>query len=344
MTSDPWGADAVERVMRDLRPVLPPPAHQSPLEYEVVGLQEMALGSSRDEPAMSDSLNEAWFANVSLVVVDAVVARDMRALDALEKLISEVYRVVLTAQDDATDGDADPYSADLLQSCAHWAELTADYVRSAQSRVAPAAAAISLKGSRQERFLSVVAEQPGINSRRIGSVINADQTSGTAAGRAPKPMDEGQLSRIGHGLRTEGYVFAERTARGLSWDLTPRGRDVLDQLSRTSKPVELLSHSMLITTSRVAPVEVAKQIIADKPSSLIFVRSNNTIKYQCIDHSDYADAHAPRIDFVVKDLLDDDSRVLPSHFSIGDERLCYAQSADIPADIGLRDRTDVHHA
>ena len=44
-----------------------------------------------------------------------------------------------------------------------------------------------------------------------------------------------------------------------------------------------------------------------------------------------ADAHAPRVDNVVKEILDDDSTELPSHFSIGDERLCYAQTANIPA-------------
>jgi hypothetical protein len=312
--------------LRDLRPELPRPAQQTPLEGEVAGLHEMALGSAPGEP-MSDYLDEAWFTNVSLVVVDAVVARDMRALDALEELIREVYRVVLTVQD--RDGDLE--SADVVRSCVSRAELCADFIRSAQTRVAPTATAISLRGSRQERFLRIVADQPGVNSRHIGSMINADQAPATAAGRAPKAMDEGQLSKIGHGLRVQGYVFAERTARGLSWDLTPRGREVLDQLSRPAAPVDPSSELMVVVTSRVLPVNVSRQIVQDKPSALVFIRSDDTIKYQRVGSCDPTTAHAIHVDQAVKSLLDDDSPISDTHFTTGSDRVCYAQTAEVPA-------------
>jgi hypothetical protein len=339
MTPSVWGADAAERLMSSMRRVPRPPAHRSPLEQEVVNLKEIALVHREEQPVALGDLGRSWFADVSVVVVDAVVARDKKALDALDELIGEVHRGVVIAQRDLPDADDNPAPADRLRSCESWVQVTTDYVRSALDRVAPVADAVAIRGTRRERFLRIVADQPGINSRTIGSLINADATSEDAAGQAPRPMDEGQLSKIGNALRVQGLVFAERGAQGLSWQLTPRGTELLGHLADPPAVAGGVAAGMLVTTRNVAEVDVAEAVITEKPSTVTFLRSRDTIKYQLMDHSERPPrragdgsirAHAAPIDVVVKGLLDEHLSRAPSHFSIGDG-LCYVQTGLSPA-------------
>ena len=326
MKPDLWGPEAAERLMTDLTSVPRPSTRQSPLEQEVFNLRRIGLDQPEPDAPLGD-LDRGWFADVSLVVVDAVVARDKRALDALDDLIREVHRVVVGARRDPSEPHDPPDRADQLRSCESWAQLTANYVRSALDRVAPAAAAVRMRGTYREQILRIVADQPGINSRTIRSLINANTPAPQPAGRAPKLMDEGQLSRLGNSLRAEGYVFAERGARGLSWELTPRGEELLDHLSRGSEGAGPHGNGMVITTGSVAPVAVAQMLREDLPPVVSFVRSNDVIKYRRAQRTNTRGQEAGdeqgsvqpvSIDAVIKGLLDDHLGEVPTGFTVGE--------------------------
>jgi len=316
MRPDLWGPEAAERLMSEMTSVPRPPTHLSPLEQEVSNLRRIGL----DQP--EPDLDRGWFADVSLIVVDAVVARDKRALDALDDLIREVHRIVVGARRDTPRPDDGPDRADQLRSCESWAQLTANYVRSALDRVAPAAAAVRMRGTYREQILRIVADQPGINSRTIRSLINANGTPPQA-----KLMDEGQLSRLGNSLRAEGYVFAERGPRGLSWELTPRGEELLDNLSRGAEAAGQHRNGMVITTGSVAPVAVAQMLREDMPPVVSFVRSNDVVKYRRAQRTNAPKPEAGdeqeivepvSIDAVIKGLLDDHPGEAPTGFTVGE--------------------------
>jgi hypothetical protein len=324
--------------MSQMAEVPRPPAHRSPLEHEVANLRRLG----RDTAA----LDRGWFADIALIVVDAVVARDKRALDAVDDLVRDVHRQVVLARDELAGhpGAHHPEQAERLSSCASWVQLTADSVRCALDRVNPAAAAVRVRGTVRERFLRIVADRPGINSRSIRALINevdaavsdsrtADSgTADTQSADTPaagtraagsraegaRPMDEGQLSRIGQSLRAEGYVFAERGARGLSWELTPRGEELLGHLPGEEGRPRAYGNGMVVTTGQVAPVAVAGLVREDLPRVVSFVRARDTLKYRRAGRAEPREDETAPLDLVIKGLLADHAREVPGRFRVDD--------------------------
>jgi hypothetical protein len=308
-----WGGAAADRLLATMSPAPPPPGRVSPLEQEVAKLQAIGLPRLDPYPEIG-TLNRAWFADASTVVIDAVVAKDKRALDAMDELVREVYRAVVIARDDLPDApDAADGRAELLRSCEHWAQLTANYVRSALDRVAPAAAATQVRGTARERFLQIVAAQPGINSRTIREVINHAKS-----GAATKVMDEGQLSRLGNSLRAEGLVTAERGPRGLAWELTPRGEELLSHLQKTPATVHT---GLVVTAGDVDSSTVAKMIRDDPPPMLSVVRPRNTVVYRRMGRSESPADDTEVLETWLKELFDDEV-TRPSRYFRTDDH-CY---------------------
>src|SRR5215211_460492 len=72
--ADGWGDQAVGETLAALRPVDPPALNRTPLEEDVAGLARSALNRVRDDDPAAFDLDRSWFADVSLVVTDAVLA------------------------------------------------------------------------------------------------------------------------------------------------------------------------------------------------------------------------------------------------------------------------------
>jgi hypothetical protein len=344
-SSSAWSADAVGRVMTTLRRVPTPATHQTPLELQVTDLAESAVVSSDGEDIAVGDLDRTWFADVSLVLIDAVLARDKRALDALDALLRRLHRVLMIAKQEASSGGHRAVSVDELRCWESWLQLTMEYLRSAMERVAPVAAAAAVKGTHYERFLRIVANHPGINSREIGKVINAGRfrSATEAAGADQRRMDEGQLSKIGNKLRAQGLVFAERSGPSLSWELTPRGLLVVNRLLGAHENADHPVDSMVIATKEVASADVAATLSAAKPREVTVLRGADAVTYErrepalepraaVTPESPLKEPPADRvvrtgpvaIDAVVDDLLERIHATAPPVFSI-DNGMVYEQ-------------------
>lgn len=296
---------------------------RSPLEQEVAQLRDV-LDAHDGTDSLSD-LDRDWFAEAALILVDAVIARDKSALTALDGVVREVHAAVVHKRRSGPG----PETA-RLQSCEDWSRLTANYVRSALDRVSPAAAAVQARGTAREQFLHIVAAQPGINSRTICALINNTGPVTSASRPSSKPMDEGQLSKIGAALRAEGYVFAERGARGLSWRLTPRGEDLLDHLRQPAEPPGPRRNDMLVTTRHVSDNAVIKLVREETPPMISFVRSRDIVRYRDTGQADADQPEALPLHSVIKDLTDGDhypDAQVPPHFTVGERvYVCTAHS------------------
>jgi hypothetical protein len=77
------------------------------------------------------------------------------------------------------------------------------------------------RGSLADRFLAVVADNPGVYSGEIAERL--DQAR------------EDVLSRVGNRLANAGLVRKQRVGRHKHWYITPRGRRVLDDLTATCR-------------------------------------------------------------------------------------------------------------
>ncbi|WP_305784738.1 hypothetical protein [Symbioplanes lichenis] len=250
-------------------------------------------------------MTHAWFADTSAVVIDAVVARDKDALDALDDLVRRVHRAVLVALGElAPDGDRES-----LRACERWTQLTANYVRSALDRIAPSVTAARIRGGAAARFLEIVDARPGINSRTIGESINR------AGPGAAKPMDEGQLSRLGNGLRAQGLVLAERVHHGLAWELTPLGEEVLGHLQRTAASPRT---GLVVTTAGVDRAELLRLVERDPPRLLTVMRRRDSVVYRRMGGSEGpADGKIDPVEHVASDLFDDYAAEPPRYFRSG---------------------------
>lgn len=275
-----WGEQAVADAMATLRRVPARPTQQTPLDQEVAELAESALARDGDGDVVIGDLDRSWFADVALILVDAVLTRDKSALDRLDALLRRVHRVLVIAREESSD--ITPDRLDTLRRWQHWLQLTMEYVRAALERIAPVAAAAAAKGTHYERFLRVVAEHPGINSRKIRKLIDADRSSSSVepTGSPSRPMDEGQLSKIGGKLRAQGLVFAERSRHGLAWELTPRGRLVVNRLLGAHENPDHPVDCMLIAINGVRPETVAARLSEATPREVTVLRPDDIVTYQ----------------------------------------------------------------
>lgn len=294
-----WGVQAAAAALATLQPVDRPVTTRSPLAQAVVGLAEAALGSSRDAgPGVAPDIDRDWFADVSLVLVDAVLARDKAVLDDIDTLFRRIHRLLVVAQQarrESNSSAAGPFHVDPWR-CESWLQIAMEFVRSAQERVAPVAVAATI-GGHAERFLRIVAERPGVNSRQIGQKLAAardgaelEATSSTAETQA---LDEGQVSRLGRKLRVQGLVFAARGPNGLAWELTPRGRLVIDRLLDLQENADRPVDSMVIATPKAAPAEVAATLSEAEPHEVKVVRSEDVVVYQRRDFSPHPEPVRP---------------------------------------------------
>jgi DNA-binding transcriptional ArsR family regulator len=85
-------------------------------------------------------------------------------------------------------------------------------------RMTPAAVIKRIeRGSLADRFLAVVAANPGVYSGEIAERLDHAR--------------EDVLSRVGNRLEDAGLVRKQRAGRHKHWYITPRGRRVLDEIS-----------------------------------------------------------------------------------------------------------------
>jgi hypothetical protein len=281
--------DEVARALGSIGRVPAPSMRLSPLEEEVADLARVVLDPKDAERLEPSALDRDWFADVAVVVIDAVLARDKLALDRLDTLLRQLDRALAIAQEDVPEHGADSLAH--LGRCEAWSQLTMEYARAALERVAPVAAAAAAKGTHYERFLRIVAVHPGVKSRRIRTLMDAERNRSSFAppgASDPPQMDEGQLSRVGAKLRAQGLVFSQRAGQGLSWELTPRGRLVVDHLlginDHPDRPVE----RMVIATKEAAPAHVVAEMATAKPQTLKVLRQDETVTYERREPSDEA--------------------------------------------------------
>jgi hypothetical protein len=230
-------------------------ADRTPQAREAMAL---AIAIDCDDPVESTRrMDRGWFEILSLTVVDAVIARDAGALGQVDALLRRAHRDIVRCEaaiEEAADTRMDLGTARRAEG---WLMITMEFVRSAQRRVVPVTVAVGIAGTHRERFLRVVSEHPRCNSRTITEKLA--RLRDPADGRT-SPIDEGQLSKIGSKLRADGLVSSMRTSGGLSWELTPRGRSVLEVLDRDAEPTAKDSPA-------VGPAQPPSAVVLAVPSS-----------------------------------------------------------------------------
>jgi hypothetical protein len=216
-----------------------------------------AAAIEHDDPCESIRRMEfGWFEILSLMVIDAVIGQDLAALDQVEDLLSRAHRCAVLCGAALEQGTTGRTDLPAVRRAEGRLEMMMEFLRSARHRIAPVAIATRIAGTHGERFLRVVLEHPLCNSRTISEEL-AQMNSRTDG--STRPVDAGQLSRIGTKLRAENLVFSVRGRGGLAWDLTPRGRHVLDVLS--------VATGSTTVESPTATVSDGPQVVPDVRSS-----------------------------------------------------------------------------
>ncbi|HEY0641185.1 MAG TPA: hypothetical protein VGD67_26435 [Pseudonocardiaceae bacterium] len=275
----PWGRHAAEEIKASLTPVARPVSSASPLQREVEALEAAVLDGLDGSPA---TFERQWFADASIIVTDAVLARDKSALDELDAMLRRIHRLLVMARQALGAPRSDRAVAEDMARAEGWLQVTMDFVQSAVERIAPVAIAASVAGTHSERFLRIVRDRPGINSRKLAGLLAAERVAGLPdfSGQDARPFDEGQLSKIGRKLRAQGLVFGARGSGGLAWELTPRGRLVVDQLLGSVDDADRPVDRMVIAGGNVGAQRVAATLTASKPRQLKVVRTSETLTYE----------------------------------------------------------------
>lgn len=229
--------------------------------YEVAAL---ATAIVHEDPIESTHrMDRGWFEILSLTVIDAVITRDTATLDQINDLLHRAHCHVVrceTAPEQRISSRTDLPDPDLAESRL---EIAMEFVRSAQRRIAPFTEATKIRGTNGERFLRVVSEHPLCNSRTICAEL---ARLGNATGGSTQPFNEGQLSRIGKKLRADGLVFSVRWRGGLAWDLTPRGRSVLDTLDAATGSTVASSPAVTIPDNPEVVVSTIRSSLGGRPA------------------------------------------------------------------------------
>src|SRR5215211_4464877 len=103
-----WGEKAAVDAMAILHRVPKPSVRQTPLDQEVGEFAESALIRGEGGDISIGELDRSWFADVALVLVDAVLTRDKNALDRLDSLLRRVYRALMIAREESAAAQAEP--------------------------------------------------------------------------------------------------------------------------------------------------------------------------------------------------------------------------------------------
>lgn len=237
------------------------PLPAGPQAREVAAL---AAAIEHEDPIESTQrMDRGWFEILSLTVIDAVIARDTATLDQVNDLLHCAQRQIVR-RETALEQKASSRKEHPEAKCAEIRlEIAMRFVQSAQNRVSPIAVATKIGGTHAERFLRVVAERPLCNSRTINAELA--RLSGRTGG-STRPLNEGQLSRIGKKLRAAGLVFSVRRREGLAWDLTPRGQSVLDILGDATESTAANSPTVTVADEPEVVVSAIRSSRGGRPA------------------------------------------------------------------------------
>ena len=148
------------------------------------------------------ALSEGHFNALGMLVTDASLAADARALEAAQDGLQWLYRRY--ADMDALGRDEVEHRGRLLGhiDTTHWA-----------LRRLPAALQLRLDPQGYAaQFLVAVAQQPGMSNQQVAGTLGVDET---------------EVSRVGRRLLATGVVWRRKQWRHNVWDVTPRGRQYL---------------------------------------------------------------------------------------------------------------------
>jgi predicted NBD/HSP70 family sugar kinase len=148
------------------------------------------------------ALSEGHFNALGMLVTDASLAADGRALEAAQDGLQWLYRRY--ADLDVLDRDDIEHRGRLLGhiDTTHWALRRLP--SALQMRLDPQGYAA--------RFLVAVARQPGLSNQQVAATLGVDET---------------EVSRVGRRLLATGVVWRRKQWRHNVWDVTPRGRQYL---------------------------------------------------------------------------------------------------------------------
>lgn len=181
-----------------------------------------------------------WLAALAGLVAEACVDLDAAALAATQTQLRLSYAAV---REDAALVPND--AASRLGGL----RAVAEVVRGALERAAPIRAARLIEpGGLAARFLAAVASEPGSSNRDLADRLGES-----------RPVDEGQLSRLGRQLLGQGLVVRRRAGRQNSWGITPSGRQALSELkarqtSLTDSRLVLMAASALGAAGIAEPI------------------------------------------------------------------------------------------
>jgi hypothetical protein len=306
-SNEVWGDEALDVALSSLPPVPPPSRRHTPLEQEVDALAARAETVDAASDVLADP-GGSWYARVAVVMVDALMARDKRALDALDVELRRLHRRTAAAEHQLTaDDQRDPGDVAAPTRARLCAQLGLEFVRAALERVAPVATAIKISGTQYESFLRVLADHPGSNSRQMAEALGVRRAGSGGRSTRSRPLDASQLSRIGKRLLEDGLVFAQRGGSGLSWELTPRGRLVIDRLLQAHEDSDHSVKCVVVAPGGFRAKEVAAVLSKDEPRELVVVGAGDQVTYARQDASDEQDrveATPVTVGAALADLLD----------------------------------------
>ncbi len=165
-----------------------------------------------DTPWSDPNAAAAWLTGLAVMISEASSRRDRTKLVELQHALREAYAQVLRPEGPASGAD------ELVRG--RWqGQLLAygEIVRWALEEAVDASMAPDLEAdSLAEHFLLHVAQHPGCRNRDLSDALGSS-----------RPVDDGQLSRLGSRLLSLGLVQRLRAGRNNVWELTPRGERVV---------------------------------------------------------------------------------------------------------------------
>ena len=316
-----WGDEALGAVLASVTSVPPPSQRQTPLEQEVDALTARADAAGAGSEILANP-GGGWFARLAVVMVDAVLARDKRALDALDVELRRVHRQAAAAEHVLPPEDGREHDSGAAARGRVCAQLSLEFVRAALERVAPVAAAAKIAGTQREHFLRVLASRPGLNSRQMAEALGAYRADASDPSTRPRPLDASQLSKMGKQLLRDGLVFAQRGKSGLSWELTPRGRLAIDPLLEAHEDSDHPVNSVVITSGASQAKNIIAVLSTSKPQEVQVVGTEHRITYRRQDAAAVRGrigAAPVSVEMAVAGLLDTTEPRPPQSFSLDDD-------------------------
>jgi len=171
------------------------------------------IGQLIGEIESAKVIDEGQFSALGMLVTDASLAADERALQAAQDGLQWLY----SRQEALGDPDAEQVEQRGrllgLIDVTHWA-----------LRRLPSTLQMGLDlASHAGQFLAAVAERPGLSNQELALRLGIDET---------------EASRVGRRLLAAGVVWRRKDWRRNAWDITPRGRTYLVNAGLAEDPQE----------------------------------------------------------------------------------------------------------